>query len=62
MSQDKAIYLFIKYQSLYVKYSEKADNYRKAVGREVQVYSDLLARLALSKANYYEGIAQGRML
>lgn len=54
MNQSKALRLFIAYQSLHQIYKERADAYRAMVGREVLVYSDCLARLALSKADYYE--------
>jgi hypothetical protein len=56
MNQARAKYLFIKYQSLYQIYKERADSYRAMAGRDVIVYSDLIARLALRKANYYEGM------
>ena len=54
MSQSKALHLFIKYQSLHVRYQERADAYRRLSGRDVRVYSDDVARMAKSKANYYE--------
>ncbi len=59
MSQHKAKRLFITYQSLYIQYKERADTYRRIAGRDVQVYSDLVARIALERANYYEMIAEG---
>lgn len=59
MSQDKATRLFISYYSLYIQYKERADLYRQTTGRDVQVYSDGIARLALSKANEYQAIAEG---
>lgn len=59
MNPQKAKRLFIIYQSLYVKYQEAADSYRRQVKKDVRVYSDGLAALALSKANEYEMIARG---
>lgn len=56
MPQNEAKRLFIAYQSLHQIYKERADAYRLQRGEKVQVYSDGLARLALSKADYYEGM------
>lgn len=59
MNPQKAKRLFIIYQSLYIQYKERADSYRRRVGKDVLVYSDCVARLALRKANEYEMIAEG---
>lgn len=59
MPQNEAKRLFVIYYSLYVQYKERANAYRRQVGRDVLVYSDCLAQLALSKANEYEMIAEG---
>lgn len=56
---DETKRLFIKYQSLHVQYKERADEYRRASGRDVLVYSDCVARVALRKANKYSMIAEG---
>lgn len=56
MTTQQATRLFIKYQSLHIQYKERADAYRQPVGRGVKVYSDDVARMALNKANYYEGM------
>lgn len=58
---DEAKQLFIKYQSLHVQYQERADEYRRVTGKDVRVYSDCVARVALRKANEHRLIAEGAL-